>query len=107
MSMPGLLLALAICAALCGAAVCRSNRMQHRERTDSAGRPEPRWGADGGALTHAGASADKDGAAPVADGGTFPLHRYRRGPQTRKFTHRSIHEQHSRPDRGITAANPR
>lgn len=100
MSMPGLLLALAVCAALCGAAVSRSIRMQQKERSDTARRPEPRWGADGGALPHAGTSADDDGATPVADGGAFPLHR-RRDPV---HSHRSVHEQYSRPDRGITAA---
>lgn len=104
MSMPGVLLALAICAALCGAAVSRSIRMQHKERADTARRPEPRWGADGGALPHAGVSAADDAAAPVADGGAFPLHRHRRGQLHPANSHRSVNEQHSRPDRGITAA---
>lgn len=86
MPIPGLLLALAIGAALCGAAVCRSARMQRGKRADSAGRPEPRWGTDGGALPNPGASAAADGTVPAADGGTFPLHRRRCGLQVHKFT---------------------
>ena len=86
MSMPGLLLGLAVCTALCAGAACRSARTQRKPRGDSAGRTVPRWGADGGALPRAVTPAADDGTVPVADGGAFPLHRHRHGLQPRKFT---------------------